>query len=194
MAKRVKPPKHWRDQHFASDGADKLDRGQEDLKQLHIGFFLFGCLLPKYGRLRWPYLSFKNMNWDLFFMGLGVVSVIALIVAYFLEDPIHVDRIHENLKELKIKPLRKGEKCTYFMRIKDVKGRDKSYALTDDSFYFFVAHLSPTCEAFADYMLALWQQEPFKLILQPTLGETKQTETLGLWQFDGQRHTISLAT
>ncbi len=127
-------------------------------------------------------------------MGLAAVSVIGLIAAYFMEDPIHINRIHENLKELKIKPLRKGEKCTYFMRIKDEKGRDKSYALTEDSFYFFVAHLSPNCEAFADYLLALWQQEPFKLILQPTLGETKQTETLGLWQFDGQRHTISLAT
>ena len=127
-------------------------------------------------------------------MGVGVVSTIALVVAYFMEDPIHINRIHENLKELKIKPLRKGEKCTYSMRIQDEKGRDKTYPLTEDSFYFFVAHLSPDCEPFADYLLALWQQEPFKLILQPTLGETQKTETLGLWQFDGQGHTISLAT
>jgi hypothetical protein len=130
---------------------------------------------------------------DLFFQGLFVVSVILLIVSFFLDEPTSLKRIHKNLEELGIKPLKKGERSKYKMTIKGAKNEQVVYPLNQDAFYFTMAHFAPNCEAFADYMLKLWCLTPFNLILTTDLGETKNTETLGLWQWNG-KHTISICT
>ncbi len=131
---------------------------------------------------------------ELFFQCVFVVSVIALIVSFFIDEPVSMNRIHKNLKELDVKPLKKGQKSKYKLTITDSKGKRIVYPLDQDAFYFTIAHLSPNCEAFIDYMLELWCLTPFNLVLTTSLGETNQTETLGLWQWNGSQHTISLCT
>lgn len=136
-----------------------------------------------------------NLNsMDEFFTGLGIVSVIGLIVSFFMDEPISLDRIHQNLEKLDVLPLKKGEKSTYKLTITDRKGKQVVYPLNQDSFYFTVAHFAPDCEDFANYMLKLWCLSPFNLVLTDGLGSTKKTETLGLWQYNGTQHTISLCT
>lgn len=131
---------------------------------------------------------------DDFFLGLGIVSVVALIITFFIDDPIAIKRIHKNLAELDIKPLKKGQKSTYKLTITDHRGEKITYPLDQDAFFFTVAHLGPDCEAFVNYMLELWCLSPFNLVLTPSIGGTKNTETLGLWQWNGKQHTISVCT
>jgi hypothetical protein len=129
-----------------------------------------------------------------FMLGLGIVSIIALIVSFFMEEPISMNRIHKNLAELDVKPLKKGAKSTYKLTITDHKGHKITYPLDQDSFFFTICHFSPNCEAFVNYMLELWCLSPFNLILTPHIGESKNSETLGLWQWNGKQHTISVCT
>ena len=131
---------------------------------------------------------------DAFFTCLGIVSVIALIISFFLDEPVSLDSIHKNLAKLDVSPLQKGEKSKYKLTITDSKGVQVVYPLNQDSFYFTIAHLSPDCEKFVDYMLELWCLTPFNLVLTNGLGSSKTTETLGLWQYNGKQHTISLCT
>lgn len=132
---------------------------------------------------------------DAFFTGLGIVSVIALIISFFMdEQPVSLDRIHKNLSELDVFPLKKGEKSTYKLTITDSKGKQIVYPLNQDSFFFTIAHFSPDCEQFVNYMLELWCLSPFNLILTNGLGATTKSETLGLWQYNGKQHTISICT
>jgi len=128
-----------------------------------------------------------------FILGLGIVSLSLLAISFFLdEESVSLDRIHKNLAELDVFPLKKGEKSTYKLSITDSKGKRIIYPLNQDSFFFTVAHFAPDCEAFANYMLELWCLSPFNLVLTDGLGTTKNTETLGLWQWDGKQHTISI--
>jgi hypothetical protein len=129
---------------------------------------------------------------DEFFAGLGIVSAIALVISFFLDEPVSLNRIHKNLAELDVLPLKKGEKSTYKLSITDSKGKQIIYPLNQDSFFFTVAHFAPDCEEFANYMLELWCLSPFNLVLTDGLGTTKKTETLGLWQWNGKQHTISV--
>lgn len=129
---------------------------------------------------------------DDFFAGLGIVSAIALVISFFMDEPVSLNRIHKNLAELDVLPLKKGEKSTYKLSITDSKGKRIIYPLNQDSFFFTVAHFAPDCEQFANYMLELWCLSPFNLVLTDGLGTTKNTETLGLWQWDGKQHTISI--
>jgi hypothetical protein len=131
---------------------------------------------------------------DDFFLGLGIVSVVALIVSFFLDEPLAIKRIHKNLAELGIKPLKKGQKSPYKLTITDHRDEKITYPLDQDAFFFTVAHFGNDCEAFVDYMMELWCLSPFNLVLTPNIGETKNTETLGLWQWNGKQHTISLST
>lgn len=131
---------------------------------------------------------------DDFFLGLGIVSVLALVVSFFMKEPITLDRIHKNLLELGISPLKKGQKSTYKLTITNSQGEQITYPLDQDAFFFTVAHFAPDCEAFADYMLDLWCLSPFNLVLTNGLGTTKSTETLGLWEWNGKQHTISICT
>jgi len=131
---------------------------------------------------------------DAFFIGLGIVSVIGLIVSFLMNEPVPMVRIHKNLAELDVFPLKKGEKCTYKLTITDSKGKQVVYPLNQDSFYFTIAHFAPDCEKFVDYMLELWCLTPFNLVLTNGLGATNKTETLGLWQYNGKQHTISICT
>lgn len=132
---------------------------------------------------------------DEFFLGLGIVSIITLIITFFMDDEKEmIHDIHANLKKSDVLPLKKGQKSTYKLHITDANGNKISYPLTQDSFYFTIAHISPDCEQFIDYMLELWCLSPFNLILCPQIGNTKKTETLGWWQWDGRQHTISLCT
>lgn len=129
---------------------------------------------------------------DEFIAGLGIVSAIALVISFFLDEPVSLNRIHKNLAELDVLPLKKGEKSTYKLSITDSKGKQIIYPLNQDSFFFTVAHFAPDCEEFANYMLELWCLSPFNLVLTDGLGTTKKTETLGLWQWNGKQHTISV--
>jgi len=131
---------------------------------------------------------------DEFFMGLGIVSVIALIISFLMEDPFSTNHIHKNLEKLDINPLKKGEKSPYKLTVTDHKGKQVIYPLNQDSFFFTVAHFAPDCEALVDYMLELWCLSPFNLTLTPKIGSTKTTETLGYWQWNGKQHTISVCT
>lgn len=131
---------------------------------------------------------------DDFFAGLGIVSAIALVISFFIDEPVSLNRIHKNLAELDVFPLKKGEKSKFTLTITDAKGKQVVYPLNQDSFYFTIAHFSPDCEKFVDYMLELWCLSPFNLVLTNGLGSTKKTETLGLWQYNGKQHTISLRT
>lgn len=131
---------------------------------------------------------------DAFFVGLGTFSVVVLILSFFIEEPVSLDRIHKNLAELDVFPLKKGEKSKFTLTITDAKGKQVVYPLNQDSFYFTIAHFSPDCEKFVDYMLEFWCLTPFNLVLTSGLGQTKKTETLGLWQYNGKQHTISLCT
>lgn len=129
-----------------------------------------------------------------FMLGLGIVSIIALIVSFFMEEPKTLNRIHKNLEELGVKPLKKGAKSTYKLTITDQKGNIITYPLDQDSFFYTICHISPDCEAFVNYMLELWCLSPFNLILTPHIGGSKNSETLGLWQWNGKQHTISICT
>jgi len=128
-----------------------------------------------------------------FILGLGIVSLSLLAISFFLdEESVSLDRIHKNLAELDVFPLKKGEKSTYKLTITDAKGKRIIYPLNQDSYFFTVAHFAPNCEGFVNYMLQLWCLTPFNLVLTNGLGATKNTETLGLWQWDGKQHTISI--
>ena len=131
---------------------------------------------------------------DAFFVGLGTFSVVVIILSFLIEEPASLNRIHKNLAELDVFPLKKGEKSKFTLTITDAKGKQVVYPLNQDSFYFTIAHFSPDCEKFVDYMLELWCLTPFNLVLTSGLGQTKKTETLGLWQYNGKQHTISLCT
>lgn len=131
---------------------------------------------------------------DAFFTSLGIVSVIALIISFFLEDPKAIDDIHKNLQKLGVSPLKKGQKSTYKLTITDKKGQEATYPLDQENFFFTICHFAPDCENFANYMLELWCLSPFNLILTNGLGATKKSSTLGLWQYNGKQHTISICT
>jgi hypothetical protein len=131
---------------------------------------------------------------DDFFLGLGIVSIIGLIVSFFIKEPVSLHRIHKNLNKLGVKALKKGAKSTYKLSITDHRGNKIIYPLDQDSFFFTICHFAPESEEFVNYMLELWCLSPFNLILTPHIGETKNTETLGLWQWNGKQHTISICT
>jgi hypothetical protein len=131
---------------------------------------------------------------DEFFTGLGIVSVIVLVISFFMDEPFSTNRIHKNLKKLNVFPIKKGEKTPYKLTIMDQKGKQIIYPLNQDSFFFTIAHFAPNCEAYVNYMLELWCLSPFNLTLTPNIGSTKTTETLGYWQWNGKQHTISICT
>ena len=131
---------------------------------------------------------------DEFFTGLGIISVLGLIISFFMEEPKAIDDIHKNLRKLGVSPLEKGQKSPYKLTITDKKGNEATYPLDQENFYFVICHFAPDCEAFANYLLELWCLTPFNLILTNGLGATKKTETLGLWQYNGTQHTISICT
>lgn len=131
---------------------------------------------------------------DDFMLGLGIVSIIALIVSFFIKEPVSLHRIHKNLNELGIQALKKGSKCKYKLTITDQRGNKVVYPLDQDAFYYTICHFAPECEAYVDYLLELWCLCPFNLVLTPRIGGTKNTETLGLWQWNGKQHTISICT
>ena len=136
--------------------------------------------------------KFKAM--DAFFVGLGTFSVVLLVLSFFMEESKILDNIHENFQKLGVSPLGKGQKSPYKLTITDKKGKQATYPLDQENFFFAICHLSPDCEAFASYMLDLWCLSPFHLVLTDSLGATKKTETLGYWQWNGKQHTISLKT
>lgn len=131
---------------------------------------------------------------DDFFLCLGIVSVLALVVSFFMKETIALDNIHKNLRELGVLPIKKGQKSTYKLTITDYRGEQITYPLDQDALFFTVAHFAPDCEAFADYMLDLWCLSPFNLVLTNGLGTTKSMETLGLWEWNGKQNTISICT
>ncbi|MHA8083055.1 hypothetical protein ACST14_06510 [Aquirufa sp. A-Brett2-15D] len=131
---------------------------------------------------------------DAFFTSLGIISVLGLIISFFMEEPKAIDDIHKNLRKLGVSPLEKGQKSPYKLTITDKKGEMATYPLDQENFFFVICHFSPNCEAFASYMLELWCLSPFHLVLTDNLGATKKTETLGYWQWNGKQHTISLKT
>jgi len=131
---------------------------------------------------------------DEFFACLGIVSVITLIISLFMDEPKAIDDIHKNLRKLGVSPLEKGQKSPYKLTITDKKGEKATYPLDQENFFFTVAHFTPNCEAYVDYMLELWCLSPFNLELTPKIGSTKTTETLGYWQWNGKQHTISICT
>jgi hypothetical protein len=131
---------------------------------------------------------------DAFFTVLGIVSILGLIISFFMEEPKAIDDIHKNLRKLGVSPLEKGQKSPYKLTITDKKGELATYPLDQENFFFVICHFSPDCEAFAKYMLELWCLSPFHLVLTDNLGATKKTETLGYWQWNGKQHTISLKT
>lgn len=131
---------------------------------------------------------------DEFFACLGIVSVITLVISLFMDEPKAIDDIHKNLRKLGVSPLEKGQKSPYKLMITDKKGELATYPLDQENFFFTVAHFTPNCEAYVDYMLELWCLSPFNLTLTPNIGSTKTTETLGYWQWNGKQHTISICT
>ena len=131
---------------------------------------------------------------DEFFACLGIVSVITLVISLFMDEPKAIDDIHKNLRKLGVSPLEKGQKSPYKLTITDKKGELATYPLDQENFFFTVAHFTPNCEAYVDYMLELWCLSPFNLTLTPNIGSTKTTETLGYWQWNGKQHTISICT
>jgi hypothetical protein len=131
---------------------------------------------------------------DAFFTGLGIISVLGLIISFFMEEPKAIDDIHKNLRKLGVSPLEKGQKSPYKLTITDKKGDLATYPLDQENFFFVICHFSPDCQAFANYMLELWCLSPFNLDLAPNIGSTKTTETLGYWQWNGKQNTISICT
>jgi len=131
---------------------------------------------------------------DEFFACLGIASVITLVISLFMDEPKAIDDIHKNLRKLGVSPLEKGMKNAYKLTITDKKGDLAIYPLDQENFFFVICHLSPDCVAFANYMLELWCLTPFNLILTDGLHKTLKTETLGLWQYNGKQHTISICS
>jgi hypothetical protein len=129
---------------------------------------------------------------DAFFVGLGTFSVVLLVLSFFMEESKILDNIHENFKKLGVSPLQKGQKSTYKLTITDRNGVKAVYPLDQENFFFAICHFSPDCQDFAEYMLEWWCLHPFNLVLTTDLGATKATETLGLWQYNGRQHTISI--
>jgi hypothetical protein len=98
---------------------------------------------------------------DEFFACLGIVSVITLVISLFMDEPKAIDDIHKNLRKLGVSPLEKGQKSPHKLIITDIKGDLATYPLDQENFFFTVAHFTPNCEAYVDYMLELWCLSPF---------------------------------